>query len=80
VLVCNKPTQGLDAKTTRYVQQRIHQEKERGAAVVLISSDLDELLDNSDRIGVMYHGELLDILDGCEANHETVGRLMLGVR
>lgn len=80
VLVCNKPTQGLDAKTTHYVRSRILQEKERGAAVLLISSDLDELLNYSDRIGVLYHGELLDIVNGCDANRENIGKLMLGMR
>ncbi len=80
VLVCNKPTHGLDAKTTYDVQKRLQQESERGAAVLLISLDLDELLSYSDRIGVLYNGELLDILDGFEANHEKIGKLMLGIR
>ena len=80
VLVCNKPTHGLDAKTTHYVQQRLQQESGRGAAVLLISSDLDELLSYSDRIGVLYNGELLDIVDGCNATHENIGKLMLGIR
>ncbi len=80
ILVCNKPTQGLDAKTARYVHQRLQQERERGTAVLLISSDLDELVSYSDRIGVLYNGELLDILDGPAANHENIGRLMLGIR
>ena len=80
VLVCNKPTQGLDAKTSRYVQERLQQESERGAAVLLISSDLDELLSCSDRIGVLYDGELLDIVNRCDANHENIGKLMLGIR
>ncbi len=80
VLVCNKPTQGLDAKTTRDVQKRLQQESERGAAILLISSDLDELLNYSDRIGVLYNGELLDILDENNAHHENIGKLMLGIR
>ena len=80
VLVCNKPTQGLDAKTTRYVQDRLQQESVRGTAVLLISSDLDELLSCSDRIGVLYDGELLDIVNRYDANRENIGKLMLGVR
>lgn len=80
VLVCNKPTQGLDAKTTRYVQDRLQQESVRGTAVLLISSDLDELLSCSDRIGVLFDGELLDIVNRYDANRENIGKLMLGVR
>ncbi|MBW1960557.1 MAG: ABC transporter ATP-binding protein [Deltaproteobacteria bacterium] len=80
VLVCNKPTHGLDAKTARYVQQRIQQQRDRGAAVLLISSDLDELLSCSDRIGVLFNGQLLDIVCGCDATHENIGKLMLGIK
>jgi len=80
ILVCNKPTHGLDAKTTDYVQRRLQHECERGAAILLISSDLDELLRYSDSIGVLYNGELLEILDSSCASHENIGRLMLGIR
>jgi simple sugar transport system ATP-binding protein len=80
ILVCNKPTQGLDARTARYVQKRLQEESRRGAAVLLISSDLDELLGYSDRIGVLYDGELIDTLDAFSANQEHIGRLMLGIR
>jgi simple sugar transport system ATP-binding protein len=79
VLVCNKPTQGLDAKTIRDVQTRLQQESERGAAILFVSPDLDELLNYSDRIGVLYDGELLDILDARNANQENIGKLMLGI-
>jgi simple sugar transport system ATP-binding protein len=80
VLVCNKPTQGLDAKTTLYVQERLKQERARGSAVVYISSDVDELLNCSDRIGVLYDGKLIDIVNTRNADRETIGRLMLGIR
>jgi simple sugar transport system ATP-binding protein len=80
ILICNKPTQGLDARTTRYVQERLQEESRRGAAVLLISLDLDELLGYSDRIGVLYNGELMDILDASSANQEHIGSLMLGIR
>jgi general nucleoside transport system ATP-binding protein len=80
ILVCNKPTHGLDAKTTDDVRSRLQQERARGAAILLISSDLDELLCYADRIGVLYNGELLEILDSSCANQENIGRLMLGIR
>jgi len=80
ILVCNKPTHGLDAKTTDFVQRRLQQERGRGAAILFISSDLDELLEHSDRIGVLYNGRLLETLEGASASHENIGRLMLGIR
>jgi len=80
ILVCSKPTQGLDVPTMRFVQMRIQQESMCGAAVLLISSDLDELLGYSDRIGVLYDGELIDILEASSANPERIGKLMLGIR
>ena len=80
LLVCNNPTHGLDAQTAQYIQRRLQEECERGAAVLLISSDLDELLNYTDRIGVLYDGEIMDILDAGEATHERIGRLMLGFK
>jgi simple sugar transport system ATP-binding protein len=53
---------------------------DRGTAVLLISSELDEIMEISDRIGVMYNGRLLDVIRRDEADVETIGRLMLGVQ
>ena len=80
VVVCNKPTQGLDAKTTHYIRERLQKESQDGASVLLISSDLDELLQYSDRIGVLYNGEILDVVDKNEATPKEIGKLMLGMR
>ncbi|HEU5434184.1 MAG TPA: heme ABC transporter ATP-binding protein, partial [Thermomicrobiales bacterium] len=78
VLVCNKPTTGLDVKTARFIIQTLRQQANEGKVVLLISSELDELLDISDRIGVMYGGRLVGVLDRTEATAERLGRLMLG--
>lgn len=79
VLVCNKPTQGLDALTAQFVLETLRAQAERGMAVLLISAELDELLACSDRIGVMYNGRLLDVGPRVQANVEAIGRLMLGL-
>jgi simple sugar transport system ATP-binding protein len=79
VLVCNKPTQGLDVLTTEFIWQTLRTEARQGMAVLLISSELDELLALSDRIGVIYKGRLLAILPRDQADRETIGRLMLGI-
>ena len=79
VLICNKPTQGLDVMTTQFVLRTLQEQTEQGLAVILISTELDELLALSDRIGVMYNGRMLDIIPRDKADRETIGRLMLGV-
>jgi len=80
VLVCNKPTHGLDMKTTRFVAETLRKHADAGNAVLLISSELDEIFDLSDRIGVMYNGELAAVFARGEADAETIGRVMLGGR
>ncbi|MCC6315089.1 MAG: ATP-binding cassette domain-containing protein, partial [Thermomicrobiales bacterium] len=80
VLVCNKPTHGLDLKTARFVAHTLRAQADAGKSVLLISSELDEIFEISDRIGVMYGGELVGIFPRAEANVEEIGRLMLGGR
>ena len=78
LLVCNKPTTGLDLKTVRFVARALREQAEAGKAVVLISSELDELLEISDRIGVMYNGQLVAVMPKSAADPEMLGHLMLG--
>jgi simple sugar transport system ATP-binding protein len=78
LLVCNKPTTGLDLKTVRFVARALRQQADAGKAVVLISSELDELLEISDRIGVMYNGQLVAVMPKSAADPELLGHLMLG--
>ncbi|HKG25998.1 MAG TPA: ATP-binding cassette domain-containing protein, partial [Thermomicrobiales bacterium] len=78
VLVCNKPTNGLDVKTAQFVLGTLGEQADAGNAVLLISSELDELLAISDRIGVIYNGQLLAIFPRDEADLERIGHLMLG--
>jgi simple sugar transport system ATP-binding protein len=78
LLVCNKPTTGLDLKTARFVVGALREQADAGKVVVLISSELDELLEISDRIGVMYNGRLVATMPRHEVDLETLGNLMLG--
>jgi simple sugar transport system ATP-binding protein len=78
LLVCNKPTTGLDLKTTRFVLRALRGQADAGKVVVLIASELDELLEISDRVGVMYDGRLVAVMPRAEADPETLGHLMLG--
>jgi ABC-type uncharacterized transport system ATPase subunit len=79
VVIYSKPTYGLDVKTTRAIRDRIRKLSERGVSAVLISVDLEELLDMCDRIGVMFRGRLVGMVEnyGPGVNMQ-VGRLMVG--
>ncbi len=79
LLVAVNPTRGLDVRAAKYIHQKILEHRLRGGATILISSDLEEVLQLSDRIGVMYEGRLLDIVPP-ETPRERLGLLMAGVK
>jgi simple sugar transport system ATP-binding protein len=78
-LVANQPTRGLDVGSIEFIHQRIVEARDMGAAVLLISAELDEIMALSDRIAVMYKGAILDTLDAETATREQLGLLMAGV-
>jgi len=78
VVIFNKPTYGLDLQNMRLAHDRITAAAERGLAVVVISTDLDELLQISDRIGVMFQGRLTGTVDNGPDVERRVGLLMTG--
>lgn len=80
VMIVAQPTRGLDVGATEYVRGKLLEQRERGAAVLLISEDLDEILELSDRIAVIYEGEIMGILPAAEADTERLGLLMAGMR
>jgi ABC-type uncharacterized transport system ATPase subunit len=80
VVIFNKPTYGLDLQNTRLARERIITAAEQGIAIIVISTELDELLELCDRVGVMFGGELSGIVDN-HGNAETqIGRLMTGAK
>lgn len=79
VVVACQPTRGLDVGAMEYIHQRILQEKERGAGVLLISEDLDEIFALSDRITVLYEGVIMGDVPVAEASREQIGLWMSGV-
>ncbi len=79
VLIAPQPTRGLDVGATEYVHNQLLEQRERGAAVLLISEDLDEIMALSDRIAVMYEGEIVGVLPVGEADIERLGLMMSGV-
>ena len=77
ILVAHSPTRGLDVRACAAVQSQLLEARGRGAAVLLISEDLDEVLDLSDRIGVLNRGRIVGEFER-PANRHEVGRLMVG--
>jgi general nucleoside transport system ATP-binding protein len=78
VVIVPQPTRGLDVGATDYVREQLLEQRKRGAAVLLISEDLDEILALSDRIAVIYEGEIVGVLPAQEATAERLGLLMSG--
>ena len=78
LMVAVHPTRGLDVGATESVQNLLLTQREKGAAILLISEDLDELLALSDRIAVIYEGEIMGIVPAEEANVEEIGLMMAG--
>jgi ABC-type uncharacterized transport system ATPase subunit len=79
LLIANQPTRGLDVGSIEFIHRRIVEARDSGAAVLLISAELDEIMSLSDRIAVMYKGRILDTLDARTATREHLGLLMAGV-
>ena len=82
-IVVAQPTRGLDIGATEYVRNKLMEQRGKGAAILLISEDLDEILALADRIAVMYEGQIMGILPVGDAPQaelvERIGLLMAGV-
>ena len=78
LIIAREPTRGLDVGATAAVHSRILTERDRGAAILYISTDLEEVMAMSDRIAVIYRGEFVAILDAATAKVEEIGLLMGG--
>jgi len=78
-IVAAQPTRGLDIGATEYVRAQLLEQRKKGAAILLISEDLDEILALSDRIAVIYEGQIMDIVPRANAAPEKLGLLMAGV-
>jgi general nucleoside transport system ATP-binding protein len=79
LLIAVQPTRGLDVGSIEYIHKRLVEQRNNGKAVFLISLELDEILDLSDRIAVISHGELVGIVRADQTNENEVGLMMAGV-
>ncbi len=80
LIIAAHPTYGLDVGATEQVRQVLLKQRERGAAVLLISEDLEEIMTISDRILVLFKGEVMGIIDADGADVEQIGLMMAGTR
>jgi len=80
VIVAVHPTRGLDVAATQQVQEWLLRARDTGASVLLISEDLDEVMQLSDRIAVLYEGEIVGTVPAALANREQLGLLMAGAQ
>ncbi|MCC6147491.1 MAG: ABC transporter ATP-binding protein [Anaerolineaceae bacterium] len=79
LLVASQPTRGLDVGSIEYIHRQILKGRDDGVAVLLASTELDEILQLSDRIAVMYRGRIVAVVPSKEATKENIGLLMAGV-
>jgi simple sugar transport system ATP-binding protein len=80
VIIVAQPTRGLDVGAMEYVHSKLLEQRDKGAAILLISEDLDEVLQLADRIAVIYEGEIMGVLPAAGADIEHIGLLMSGVK
>jgi len=78
LLLAVQPTRGLDVGAIEYIHRRILEQRGKGKAVLLVSLELDEILNLADRIAVIHNGELVGVVDAKEANEHEIGLMMAG--
>ena len=78
VVIFNKPTYGLDVRTTRAVRARIREHANAGVAAIVISTDLEELVESCHRIAVLFQGRLAGVVANGPGAEQLIGELMVG--
>jgi simple sugar transport system ATP-binding protein len=76
LLVLDQPTRGLDVGSIEFIHRQAIKKRDAGTAVLLVSAELDEVLELSDRVAVMYRGQIVAVVDGRTADRNEVGVLM----
>lgn len=77
-LIAAQPTRGLDVGAIEFIHQKLIEERDKGKAVLLVSFELDEVMNVSDRIAVIYEGKIVDVVNANETNEQELGLLMAG--
>ncbi len=80
LLIASQPTRGLDVGSIEYIHSQIIKKRDEGTAVLLVSPELDEIIALSDRIAVMYKGQIVDVVPARGVNRKYLGLLMAGCK
>ncbi|EOU1724056.1 ABC transporter ATP-binding protein [Clostridium perfringens] len=80
LLIAVQPTRGLDVGSIEYIHKRLVEQRDSGKAVLLVSLELDEILNVSDRIAIINNGELIGVVNADETNENEVGLMMAGIK
>jgi simple sugar transport system ATP-binding protein len=81
IIIANQPTRGIDVGAASFIRQRIIEFRDAGAAIILISADLNEVFELSDRLAVMYKGKFSGVFKDMESlTEEELGKYMLGIK
>ncbi|MDD3290262.1 MAG: ABC transporter ATP-binding protein [Eubacteriales bacterium] len=78
LLIAAQPTRGLDVGAIEFVHMRLLEQRDNNKAVLLVSLELDEIMNLADRIAVIYHGQIVGILDAAQATERQLGLMMAG--
>ena len=76
LLILDQPTRGLDVGSIEFIHRQVIAKRDAGVAILLVSAELDEVLELSDRIGVMYRGRMVATFDAAEAERDRIGLIM----
>jgi general nucleoside transport system ATP-binding protein len=80
LVIAAQPTRGLDVGSIEYIHKRIVEQRDAGAAILIVSTELEEVIAVGDRVAVMFAGQIVGILEGDDATFEAVGMLMGGAQ
>lgn len=80
LLIAAQPTRGLDVGAIEYIHKRLVEERDKGKAVLLMSLEMEEVLNVSDRIAIIYEGEIVGIVDADKTDENELGLMMAGSR
>ena len=78
MIIAAQPTRGIDVGSQEFIHHMLLELRDQGAAILLISADLDEVLYLSDRVSVLYEGEIVKTVSADTLSEEEIGILMLG--
>ena len=79
LLIAAQPTRGIDVGSIEFIHRRLIDQRDEGAAVLLVSAELDEIMALSDRIAVMFKGQIIETVDPRAVTREEIGLLMAGI-